>query len=182
MWPRSVVVGSLSAAKLEAVRAAVRDAFGPETAVDGVDVPSGVPEQPLGDRQALAGAEGRARAALAAAPDADLAVGLEGGVQFLPHGAYNATWCVVLARDGRISRARGTLLPLPPSAVPRLRAGEPLDRIIDQWAAAGEGKGLGGATGFLTRGLVTRRDSLRHTVLHALAPFLRPELYGFARG
>lgn len=182
MRPRIVVVGSRSAAKLEAVRAAVREAFGPEVEVTGVEVPSGVPEQPLGDEETLAGAEGRARAALAAVPAADLAVGLEGGVQILPHGAYNATWCVVLARDGRASRARGTLLPLPPDALPRLEAGEPLDRIIDGWAAAGQGKGLGGATGFLTRGLITRRDSLHHTVVHALAPFLRPELYGPARG
>lgn len=180
MQPRIVAVGSTSAAKVEAVRAVVRRAFGDGAEVVAVDVPSGVPEQPLGDGQTLEGAANRARNALAAVPGADLAVGLEGGVQFLPHGAFNATWCVVLARDGRISHARGTLLPLPPKAARRLEAGEPLDRIVDGWAAAGQGKGLGGATGFLTCGLVTRRDSLQHTVAHALAPFLRPDLYGSA--
>jgi inosine/xanthosine triphosphatase len=71
-----VVVGSLSEIKL----AAVREALGDKAEVEGVDVESGVPPQPVGAAQTLEGARNRAREALKLRPDADMAIGIENGM------------------------------------------------------------------------------------------------------
>ena len=63
-WLRRVHVGSKNAPKIQAVRDAL-GAFVPDLEVDGVEVETGVPEQPVGFDEILRGAKNRAQAALA---------------------------------------------------------------------------------------------------------------------
>jgi non-canonical (house-cleaning) NTP pyrophosphatase len=74
----SVVVGSTNPVKIAAVMA-VLGRSGSEARVRGIAVPSGVRDQPEGDPETIRGATQRARAALEVS-DADLGVGIEGGV------------------------------------------------------------------------------------------------------
>ena len=86
-----VRVGSLNGPKIEAVRSALAP-YSPEVEVEGVDVESGVPEQPVGYPEIVAGARNRAREAFARGAHArgswghsgdgacDLAVGIEDGL------------------------------------------------------------------------------------------------------
>ena len=73
-----IAVGSTNPVKVGAVRA-VMERLGGAGDVSGVSVPSGVPDQPWGDEQTIRGALARARAAREVS-DADLGVGIEGGV------------------------------------------------------------------------------------------------------
>ena len=59
-----VIVGSTNPAKLEPVRLVFAEVF-PELEIRGVDVPSGVRDQPVGYEETVLWAENRARAALA---------------------------------------------------------------------------------------------------------------------
>src|SRR6185369_14378030 len=92
-----VVIGSTNKTKIQAVEQAFLDI--PNVKVVGVEVKSGVSEQPMSDEETQNGAENRARAALAATPKADIAIGLEGGVQKTKRGLLNSVWCCLVDRD-----------------------------------------------------------------------------------
>jgi len=169
-----VIVGSTNPAKLNPARAIFAEVFGLETL--GADVPSGVPEQPVGYEETLTGAKNRAEAALRQ-PGAIYGVGLEGGVEFNGYGGWLFNIAYVVREDGRSGFARGGSLLLPPEVAARVRGGEELGHVIDEVAQLKDSKKAGGAVGFLTLGRVERAEFWRHTLELALPPFLRPELY-----
>ncbi|MDX1648476.1 MAG: inosine/xanthosine triphosphatase [Myxococcota bacterium] len=190
---RRVRVGSTNPPKLEGVRAALR-AFAPAVSVEGVAVPSGVPDQPLGFEEIARGARARASAARAAGA-CDLAVGYEDGLVRLPlDGAAGAdgadAWmnvgCAAVCDGRRVFVGLSSGFAYPPEAVaPAVEARAPIGEVFDRlWAArgrdgAGEGpsaRGLGNV-GRLTDGALPRAEYTRHAVLCALVPFLHPDLY-----
>jgi inosine/xanthosine triphosphatase len=96
---RVVAVGSLNPVKINAARATIARLV-PNVSVTGVAVPSGVPDQPWGDEETMRGALARAHAARSAL-DADLGVGIEGGVvEGSDGGVRTCAWAAVVARDG----------------------------------------------------------------------------------
>ena len=168
-------VGSTNPAKLEAVHRALAR-LAPGCSVEGVDVPSGVRAQPVGDEETRAGARARAVAALAKS-GADVAFGLEGGVIFEGDRAWLVSWVAAISRDGRSGEASGLRMPLPTVAAERLRAGEELGDVIDALFDTRLSKQQAGAIGLLTEGFVSRTDAFADLVAMACAPFLRPDLY-----
>ncbi len=174
--PQRVVVGSTNPVKIGAV-SAVLGRLAPTAIVFGLAARSGVPDQPWGDEQTIHGARTRARFALAES-DAELAIGLEGGVVELDSGALRTcAWAVACARDGREGVGGSMVLPLPDRVAARLRAGEELSHAIDAEAKT-QGTGVGvGAVGILTAGLFDRQRAYEVLVSYALAPFLASEFY-----
>ena len=172
---RRAAVGSTNPAKLEAVRRALA-ALAPGCAIEPVAVPSGVAAQPVGDGETRAGALERARAARTRA-DADLGIGLEGGVIYEHGDPWLVSWVAVVSRDGRVGEASGLRMPLPHSAAARLRAGDELGDVIDALFDVHLSKQQAGAIGLLTEGFVSRTDAFADLVAMACAPFLRPDLY-----
>ncbi|HEX6970884.1 MAG TPA: inosine/xanthosine triphosphatase [Limnochordia bacterium] len=182
---KRVAVGSTNPAKIEAVRAVFAAVF-PQVEVSGVLVDSGVDEQPRGHAAMRRGAFRRARAARAAL-DADFGVGIEAGVvlesadgppadPFLP--PYATGWTVIIDRNGRIGAAPSPVFPLPPRIASLLAAGEELGPLVDSLQGVSGSKWRGGFVGYMTAGAVDRRGVTAVSVALALAPFLRPELYG----
>ena len=126
-----------------------------------------------GFAKALAGARARARAALGSAPGADIALGLEGGVEILgrePLEVALRNWAVAWdgSREGIGSSAGVLLLESVAAAV---LAGEDLAAVIDRFAAEHDVRSRQGAFGVLTAGVVNRADAYAQAVLTALAPF-----------
>jgi inosine/xanthosine triphosphatase len=168
-----IAVGSTNPAKSSAVSTLCARAF-PGCTVIPHEVPSGVPEQPIGAAQTAQGARQRARAALAAVAGAELGLGLEGGVDAEGH-LLN---CVaVVGANGREHHAWGVRFLLPPAVAARVLKGEELSRVMDEVSGLNESKQKSGAVGYLTRGLFTRADLWQGPVACALMPFLHPELY-----
>jgi len=166
-----------------------------------VDVPSGVPEQPLGWDQIVAGARNRARAALASGPAA-LAIGIEDGLVRLedaaPSGVQaageperSAWWnvgCAWITDGEREARGFTSGFAYPPGALePAVRDQAPIGDLFDaHWArhravheAAGDAPSgrSGGNIGRLTGGRLTRAAYGEQAVLCALVPFLHRDLY-----
>src|SRR5947207_16025039 len=103
--PLSIAVGSLNPVKISAARLALEQA-GFDFTLQGVAVPSGVAEQPIGLEESARGARQRAlnaRAALAA----DWGVGMEGGVEFDRAGDAWLFNMVAIITPARESLARG---------------------------------------------------------------------------
>jgi len=170
-----VAVGSANPVKLAAARAVLAWAASGAT-LEPVTVPSGVPDQPFGDEQTIAGARNRARAAREAL-DADLGVGLEGGVVDSPSGMRTCAWCVVVHRDGREGVGGSLAMPLPDAVVRMIRDGEELGHAMDRLVAERGTKHGKGAVGILTAGRIDRQAAYEVLVTYALAPFVTPDLF-----
>ncbi len=149
----------------------------PSAVIEAVAAASGVPDQPFGDAETIAGARTRARAAREAT-DADLGVGLEGGVVDGPEGMRTCAWCVVVDRDGREGVGGSLAMPLPDAVARMIRDGMELGHAMDALVAADGTKYGAGAVGILTAGQIDRQGAYEVLVTYALAPFLRAELYG----
>ena len=170
------VVGSTNPVKISAVQAVLSRAW-PNARCDGAAVQSGVRDQPWGDDETQRGAEARARAALANS-NADLAVGLEGGVVALPDGSVRTcAWAVAVDRAGTVGIGGSLAIPLPERVAQRLRAGEELGYAMDAEAQTVGTKYGAGAVGILTMGLIDRQRAYEPLVTYALAPWLATDFF-----
>ena len=174
-----VLVGSVNPVKIGAVRDAFAPYF-PDVAVDGIDVASGVPAQPVDD-ETFAGAENRARALVRMNAErglgAGFCVGLEGGIAQL-HARWFAYGVIGIAdAEGRLSFGVSPLFELPPGITDDLLAGIELGEVMDRLAGERNTKQRGGAVGVLTGGRITRRELYAQGVAMALIPFLNAALF-----
>lgn len=168
---RRIAVGSKNPVKVAAVRAVLAP-LAPGAEIVGVAVASGVPDQPWGDEETIRGARARAAAALAAL-DADLGVGIEGGVvEERDGGVRTCAWAAVVARDGRDGVGGSLAMPLPATVARLLREGVELGHAMDRVTGARDTKHGAGAVGILTAGLVDRQRAYEVLLAYALAPFL----------
>jgi inosine/xanthosine triphosphatase len=169
-----VAVGSTNPVKVGAARAVV-SRLAVRASVDGVAVPSGVADQPWGDDETIRGALTRARAAQQAA-DADLGIGIEGGVVALGDGTVRTcAWAAVVTRDGHEGIGGSLALTLPAHVADLVRGGMELGHAMDAVAGTHNVKHGLGAVGILTRGLVSRQQAYEVLVAYALAPLLAGE-------
>lgn len=176
-----VAVGSGNPVKLEAARRAFARVFpGEEHEVEGVAVPSGVPDQPRGDAQTREGALRRAEAVAERRPEARYRVGIEGGVSG-EEDLRAFAWVVVRTAD-RSGEAVSGRFRLPDPVARRVRAGQELGDADDEVFDTSGSKRREGAVGLLTAGAVTRTELYAQAVCLALVPFVHPELYEGAPG
>lgn len=175
-----IAVGSLNPVKIAAARTVLSRLY-PDAAVEGIEVDPGVPEMPLTEEEAIAGARQRARLAKESL-SADLGIGFEGGAASFEGELMTAGWAAVF--DGkRYGLGGGGHLPLPAEVArmireEKLELGTAIDRLI-----GGENtKQKAGAIGVLTRGLSSRRQAYESILIYALAPFISPQWYGRSGG
>lgn len=166
-----VAVGSTNPVKIGAARA-VLERLLPEVIIEGIAVESGVPDQPWGDAETIRGAITRARAACAAL-DADVGIGIEGGVIDAGDGRVRTcAWAAVVARDGQSGVGGSLSLELPQRVAELVRGGMELGHAMDAVTGEQNVKQGVGAVGILTRGLVTRSQAYEYILAYALTPFL----------
>jgi inosine/xanthosine triphosphatase len=175
-----VLVGSRNPVKI----GAVQDVFGqyfPELEVEGIEVASGVPAQPVGD-DTFAGARNRGVALHALNCEQQLGAGfcagLEGGIaqlagQWFAFGAI----CLVDAA-GRCAFGVSPMFELAPALLEPLLQGEELGHVVDRLSGDQNTKQKGGAIAYLTQGRLGRRELYAQGVVMALVPFLNPHMYG----
>jgi inosine/xanthosine triphosphatase len=175
-----VVVGSTNPVKQQAARDGFAAMY-PDTRLDilGMDVPSGVSDQPFGDAETLQGALNRAKVALQTHPGVDYAIGIEGGVASLD-GENRAlmafAWVVVIDRSGKIGKARSGAFQLPDEIAALIRQGMELGHADDQVFGQQNSKQRNGSVGLLTGDALTRTGFYAPAVLMALIPFKNPQL------
>jgi inosine/xanthosine triphosphatase len=173
---RRVVVGSTNPVKVAAVRA-VLVAAGASAEITATGVPSTVRDQPIGDDETIRGAIARARAAREAT-DAELGVGIEGGIVELPDGSMRTcAWAAVVDAKGRTGIGGSLAMPLPSAVAALVRGGLELGHAMDRYVNERDTKRGKGAVGILTAGLVDRQRAYESLVSYAMAPFLTPDLY-----
>jgi inosine/xanthosine triphosphatase len=170
-----IVVGTDNPVKYRAVRNVMRRLF-PDAQVIALRVPSGQPEQPIGDDQTRRGALNRAHAARLAT-HADWGVGLEGGVVESEFGMMTCAWCAIEDRSGRVGVGGSTNMLLPEEVAERVRAGAELGQAMDEFAKITNVKQKMGAIGVMTKGLTDRQRAYEFIVKMALVKFLWKDKY-----
>lgn len=177
-----VVIASGNPVKRRATLEAVKVALG-EDEVDSVtvDVDSGVARQPVGDEETLRGARNRAEAARQDRPNANLWVGVEGGVIERDGALDCMAWIVVLGRrepDGPVVRgeSRTATFTLPAEIADRVRAGVELGAATDEVLGGVDTKSTTGTVGPLTGGVIDRVAFYAHALVLAMVPFRNVDL------
>ena len=167
-----ITVASQNPVKLNAALAAFQRMFPAQSyVVEGVSVPSGVPEQPTSVSETMEGARNRAEQARAAAPGADYWVGIEGGIEDSPLGMTCFARVHVLGRDGITGLGQTAVFYLPREVAELVRGGLELGLADDKVFGRDNSKQTNGAIGLLTDDLVDREAYYTHAVIMALVPF-----------
>ncbi len=172
--PLFLIVASSNPVKGRAAAAGCRLAFpGREVRAEAVAVPSGVAEQPFSEAETLQGARARVLAARAARPEADLWIGIEGGVEERAEGLAAFAWVVAASARGE-GLARSATFLLPPALAALVRAGVELGEACDRLFGRENSKQADGAVGLLTGGAIDRRALYEQPVVLALIPLREP--------
>ena len=154
-----VAVGSNNPAKIGAVKKVLEQM---KSDVIGVDVPSGVSAQPFSDQETLHGAIERAKNAKNESW-ADIGIGLEGGVYQEGDQLYVCNWGA-LSWEGGILTAGGARFALPEVIAEKLRGGDELGPIMDEYTQEKGIRYSKGAVGVFTSGWITREEMFEHIV------------------
>ena len=174
-----IAVGSTNPTKVKAVEAVMRKIYD-DVDVFGVEVDSGVPDQPVGMEEIVQGAINRAKMALEKT-SADLGVGIEAGIYPFPQtltGYLDIQVCAIASPDGIITVGHGPGFEYPPIVIERI-----LNEGVEAGIAMGglvndlELKKKIGAIGVLSKGLLTRSKLNEIAVLMAMIPRLNQELF-----
>lgn len=188
----TVAVGSTSELKLRAVRQALAE-LDINNFVDGVDVDSGVPDQPRGFREMTQGASARATGALEGVSTAEVGIGIENGLVSIHElggrdvdsdrravltGAnqYFDPPCVAVVsrKHGGPFFSFGLFLPIPHWMEERTRLESSELGIVVQSVAGGGEKD---PHKWLSNGTLPRDQVVVHAVMAALLPVLQTERY-----
>lgn len=175
--PVRVLVGSRNPVKIGAVRNALVPLFpGRLVECEGMQAPSGVPDQPMTAAETREGALNRMNFCRQHR-EADFHVALEGGVDVTVDGPGTFGYVAIAHRE-QVSVGCSAWLPLPPAVYQALLDGEELGHVMDRLFGTVNIKQQGGAIGLVTNGHATRESAYTQALVLAMAPFLHPELYG----
>jgi len=174
---KAILLASTNPVKRDAVLTGFLRMFpDDEFYINSVDVPSGVSDQPLDNRETLQGALNRSAQAAALYPDADFWVGVEGGVEMLNGDLSAFAWVVVRSRQMLGKSRTGTFF-LPPAVAELVLAGKELGEADDIVFGRANSKTENGAVGLLTGDVINRAELYAHAVVLALVPFKNVALY-----
>ncbi|SEM39186.1 inosine/xanthosine triphosphatase [Mesobacillus persicus] len=155
-----ISVGTKNPAKIAAVEAVFKDY---SNDIVSVDTDSGVRAQPLSDDETIKGAVNRAVAAFKEF-NADIGIGLEGGVHKSEAGLFLCNWGALKANGLEPIIAGGARIRLPDEIAERLLEGEELGPVMDEYTKRQNIRKKEGAVGVFTNGRVDRSEMFAHII------------------
>ncbi len=174
---KKIIVASHNPVKIRATLEGFQTMFPSEMfEIAGVNVPSGVRDQPLSDQETLQGALQRAEGAFQCEQGADYWVGIEGGIEEIQGEMEVFAWAVVKSSAILGKGKTGTFF-LPQAVVKLVKEGKELGEADDIVFKRHNSKQENGAVGILTDNVIDRTGFYKVAVLLALIPFKHPELY-----
>ena len=171
-----VVVGSKNPTKINAVKRAFEKVFPDKKwTIIGVDVSSGVSNQPKTAGEAIRGATNRATNALEV-EKADYGVGIEGGMQNIEGVWFETGWVVVQDIQGIKGVGSSIHMRVPAALIKLIEEGHELGSATDEVFKRKNSKKQEGFFGLMSNGNVSRTSAYADAVISALTSFLHPNL------
>jgi inosine/xanthosine triphosphatase len=149
-----IAIGTQNKAKIQAVEKGFQENFD-EVGFQCLKAESNVSEQPFSDQETIEGALNRAKNVLRVT-DADIGIGLEGGVTETFYGMFLCNWGSLVDRNGNEIIAGGARISLPAEIAEGLRNGKELGPLMDEYTRKTDIRQNEGAVGVFTEGIVTR--------------------------
>lgn len=173
---RKVIVGSTNPVKINSVGEAFSMVF-PKISweVTGVDVASGVSNQPNSNEESIHGARNRAKHALMKGK-ADFSVGLEGGLENISGLWFTRAWIVVQSKIGDEGIGSTISMYVPSEVMRLIEKGVELGHANDKVFGMKNSKHAGGHFGLMTNNIITREKAYTDGIISALAVFLHKDL------
>lgn len=171
-----IIVGSKNPVKINAAKH-IFSMYFPNRIIDcqGVNAPSNVPDQPIGEDETRIGATNRVNYCKQQ-HQADYYAAMEGGAEQFSYGAATFAYVVIDNGSHQVT-GRSSNLPLPQSIYNALLKGEELGDVMDNAFNTTNIKQQGGAIGLLTNHHATRESTYTQALTLAMAPFLHADLY-----
>ena len=170
-----IKVGTHNPLKVRATRNVMEKIY-TNVDVEGIEVDSGVGDQPIGLDETIQGAVNRARNAFL---DADLSVGIESGLLAAPHsitGYLDLQWCAIY--DGeRVTLGVSAGFEYPPVVVEEVLKGQEVGEVMDEVTGVEKLGQKTGAVSILTKGLLDRTENTEQCVLMAMIPRMNEGVY-----
>ncbi len=174
-----VLVGSQNPVKIEATKEVFRKYFD-QTNIIGINVPSEVSAQPV-DEEMFEGAKNRALQLKKISEkknfEADFFIGIEGGIIKLYSRWFASGVACLIDNQGRFCYGLSPCFELPGYIVDKLLSGSELGVVMEQISGKNNIKQEEGAIGFLSKGMMDRKNLYIHCLIAALVPFINKELY-----
>jgi inosine/xanthosine triphosphatase len=154
-----IAIGTQNPTKLNAVKAA----FSPYMTAEFVstNVSSDVSPQPLTDNETMTGAINRAKNAFIE-ENAEIGVGLEGGVIKTNLGYFLCNWGAVIDRHLKPIVAGGARIVIPEEIGKQVFSGLELGDVMDSYVEKHNVRHNEGAIGIFTNGVVDRTEMFTH--------------------
>lgn len=174
----NVFIGSQNPVKIDSVKLGFTKMFpNQEFSFQGINVDSGVSNQPLSEEETLTGATNRVEHLFHLQPHADYCVSIEGGSKIVDSGMETFAWIVIKSQKGIVSHGRTASFFLPKEIVELVKGGKELGEADDIVFKRINSKQTNGAVGILTNDVLTRTTYYETAVILALIPFKNPNLY-----
>jgi inosine/xanthosine triphosphatase len=174
---KKIVVASKNPVKVQAALNGFQEMFPNEVfEAEGISIPSGVKDQPIGSEETFTGAHNRVKGAKDARPDADYWVGIEGG-NIAENGEMEVMAWIIILSDSKMGKGRTAGFFLPPRIVDLINEGYELGHADDIIFGVDNSKQTGGSSGLLTDNVMTRLRFYVPAVILALIPFKKPALF-----
>lgn len=157
-----IAIGSMNKAKIRAVERALVESD-MESIVISIDAPSSVSGMPFSDMETMEGAINRAEYCCLY-EDINYGIGLEGGVMETTAGLFLTNWGALAEKGKPTIVASGARIKLPEEIASRLRNGEELGPVMDEYNQQADVRSNEGAIGTFTNGLVNRDDMFIHII------------------
>lgn len=174
-----ILVGSKNPVKLAAAKEAFL-AYFDDIEVEGVNVDSSVSDQPL-DEETFEGAEHRAKVLKKldekASIGASYFIGIEGGAFNIYSKWFGVGIVCIMDQKGNVGFGTSPMFELWGEATEKVLEGIELGDIMGDVTGDPDIKRKEGAVGFLTDGVVKRKDLYVSGIKLALIPFLKEDLY-----
>jgi inosine/xanthosine triphosphatase len=171
-----VIVGSKNPVKIKATQNILEKIY-ENVEVIGINVESGVPDQPFGKEETIQGAINRAKNAYS--DDFDLSVGIESGLMEIPNsitGYIDLQWCAIF--DGnKISLGVSAGFEYPPLVIEEVLKGKEVGHVMDKVTGVDNLGQKTGAVSYLSKGMLDRTENTEQCVLTAMIPRMNEGIY-----
>jgi inosine/xanthosine triphosphatase len=171
-----IAVGSINPVKISATENIFSKIYG-KVEVVGLEVDSGVSEQPIGIDETIKGAINRAKKVYN--DDFDFSVGVESGLMKTPHsisGYIDLQWCAIF--DGhKVTLGVSSGFEYPPCVIENVLKGKEVGDVMDKVTGINDLGEKMGAVSYLSRGMLDRTQNTEQCILMAMIPRLNEDIY-----
>ena len=174
-----ILVGSKNPVKIATVKSVASQIFD-EVIVDGVEVSSGVADQPMTSIEGYKGAKNRALGALKT-KDSEYGVGIESFVEKIDEKMYVGGWIIVIDKQGVIGSGQQSLYELPEWVAKEISEGKSLGEVMGKYSEDEKIGQKGGTVELVSSGLVLRSDLMFQPLAFSFGRFVNEKFYETAR-